>query len=263
MSGSVATPPLIVERLSASYNGALALRDVSFALETPERLAVIGPNGAGKTTLFRIISGVQRARSGRVLVHGHAPGRHICVAYVPQRSEVDWNFPVSVADVVMMGRAREIGLVRWPGTGDRERVEEALAQVGIAGLKGRPIGELSVGQQHRVFLAQAVAQEAELALLDEPFTGLDTPSQRAILDIIDQLQSKGVTVLVATHDLQLALEHFDRVLLLNRDVIAFGDPEEVLTQEALFEAYRGHLHLVSDGAGLAVLDDAHHSERRS
>lgn len=255
----MATPPLIVEHLSASYNGVLALRDVSFAVEAPERLAVIGPNGAGKTTLFRVISGVQRSRSGQLLVHGHAPGRHTCVAYVPQRNEVDWNFPVSVADVVMMGRAREIGLVRWPGPRDRERVAEALAQVGMADLRDRPIGELSVGQQHRVFLARAVAQEAELALLDEPFTGLDAPSQRAILDIIDQLRSTGVTVLVATHDLQLAVERFDRVLLLNRDVIAFGDPREVLTHEALLQAYKGHLHLVPDGAGLAVLDDAHHS----
>ncbi len=259
----MATPPLIVERLSASYNGDLALKDVSFTVEAPERLAVIGPNGAGKTTLFRIISGVQQARSGQLRVHGHAPGRHTCVAYVPQRSEVDWTFPVSVADVVMMGRAREIGLVRWPGPRDRERVSEALEQVGMEGLSDRPIGELSVGQQHRVFLAQAVAQEAELALLDEPFTGLDAPSRREILDIIDQLQSKGVTVLVATHDLRLAVERFDRALLLNRYVIAFGDPREVLTQEALFEAYKGRLHLVSDRAGVAVLNDAHHSEEGS
>lgn len=253
-----AAPPLLVEGLNASYNGALALRDVSFAVEAPQRVAVVGPNGAGKTTLFKVVAGLLRPLSGRLTVHGHEPGRHTCVAYVPQHREVDLRFPASVRDVVMMGRVREIGMFRRPGSRDRERVEEALEQVGMLGLRDAPIGSLSGGQQQRAFLAQAVAQEAQLALLDEPLTGLDAPSQDAILEILERLKDQGVTTLVATHDLQLSRERFDRALLLNRRVVAFGPPREVFTHPTILEAYGEHLHLIADEGLVTMLDDPHH-----
>ncbi len=218
---------------------------------------MVGPNGAGKTTLFKIIAGILKPSSGSVHVHGHQPGRHLCVAYVPQRSEVDWEFPVSVHDVVMMGRIREMGLFRWPRRVDRARVQEALQAVGMETLADRQIGDLSGGQQQRTFLAQAVAQEAKIVLLDEPLSGLDLPSQEAILDIMQNLHARGVTVLVATHDLKLAHERFDCVLLLNRRLISFGAPAKALNREALLEAYSGQLHEIAHDGGRSILIDNH------
>ncbi len=254
----VKAPPIIAEDLTARYDGNEALRSVSFRIEAGQQVAIVGPNGAGKTTLFKIIAGILQPAAGRVRVHGHKPGRHICVAYVPQRSEVDWNFPVTVHDVVMMGRTRAIGLFRWAGKPDHDMVKRALEQVRMAELGTRQIGELSGGQQQRVFLAQARAQEAEIMLLDEPLSGLDVPSQEMILEILAELRSEGVTVIVATHDLNLAADRFDQVMLLNRNMIAFGPPGEVFTHQNLLEAYGGHLHVVSGTDGLTVLADIHH-----
>jgi manganese/iron transport system ATP-binding protein len=247
-------PSLWVDGLSVRYNGSAALREVSFRLRAGQRLAVVGPNGAGKTTLFNVLVGVLRPERGEVRIFGHRPGGDTCVAYVPQRSQIDQAFPASAAEVVMMGRIREIGLLRWPGRRDWDIVRAALDQVGLADQAGRTIGELSGGQQQRVFLAQALAQQAELILLDEPFTGLDFPSQKALFAILDQLRAAGVTELVATHDLNLAAERFDSVMLLNRRLVAFGPPSAVLTRENLIEAYGGHVHALPEG-GLLVLTD--------
>ena len=247
-------PPLSVERLSVRYNGTVALRELSFRLPAGQRLAVVGPNGAGKTTLFNVLAGAQRAENGVVRIFGHRPGGDTCIAYVPQRSQIDRTFPASASEVVMMGRIREIGMLRWPRRRDREIVRAALDQVGLADLSGRPIGELSGGQQQRVFLAQALAQEAELILLDEPFTGLDFPSQEALFAVLDELRAAGVTELIATHDLNLAAEKFDSVMLLNRRLVAFGPPAEVLTRENLIQAYGGHVHLLPEGGLLVVTD---------
>ncbi len=161
----------------------------------------------------------------------------------------------------MLGRVREIGLLRWPRSQDRRKVEAALEQVGIADLRDRQIGELSGGQSQRVFLAQAVAQEAEIVLLDEPLSGLDAPSQEAIFEILDELRLGGVTVLFATHDLNLAEERFDKVMLLNRRLVAFGEPDRVFTPDALLEAYGGHLHVVREGDRVSLLADTHHEGR--
>lgn len=251
-------PPIEAVNLSARYGDDLALDDLNFCLQSGHRIAVVGPNGAGKTTLFKVIVGIMEPSSGSVVVHGHQPGEHLCVAYLPQRSDVDWDFPVNVFDVVMMGRIREIGLFRHPSGDDKRMVERALARVGLQAQAKRSIGDLSGGQQQRVFLAQAVAQDPEIVLLDEPLSGLDVPSRGAILEILDDLRERGVTVIVATHDLNLAGEHFDEVLLLNRQLIAMGPPEEVLTRENLTRAYADALHVLSDNGGVQVVADAHH-----
>jgi ABC-type Mn2+/Zn2+ transport system ATPase subunit len=175
---------------------------------------------------------------------------------VPQRSRIDWRFPVSVADVVMMGRVGKIGILRRPSRQDWQQVEAALAQVEMAPFAQRQIGELSGGQQQRVFLARALAQEAELLLLDEPLAGLDLPSQEAILRILARMRGQGMTVLVATHDLNQAAEQFDKMILLNRRVVAYGSPAEVLTPENLGRAYGGQLHVVHTAAGDVLVTDS-------
>ena len=239
-------PTLEARDVWATYSDGLAadgprhaLEGVTFRVERGERVAVVGPNGAGKSTLFRLIVGTLRPDRGRLDVFGQGPAGHICIAYVPQRTQVDWRFPVTVEDVVMMGRVGQIGLLRRPGRGDRAATAAALARVGASALAPKQIGALSGGQQQRVFLARALAQEAELLLLDEPLNGLDAPSQEAILALRDDLRGDGVTVLLATHDLDLAAERFDRIMLLNRRIIAFGPPAAVLRTESLLKAYGG------------------------
>ena len=238
-------PALDLRDVVVRYGTFLALDHVTFQVEPHLQVAVVGPNGAGKSTLFKAISGIIKPDAGEIRIFGEPPGGHICIAYVPQRSQIDWNFPATVEDVVMMGRSGKIGIFRWPSRQDWAIVHNALEQVGMAHLKDRQIGELSGGQQQRVFLARALAQEAELLLLDEPFTGLDAPSQQAILDILQLVRQRGVTVLVSTHDLDLAAQHFDRMMLLNRRVIAYGPPQQVYTPEKLIEAYGGHVHTLT------------------
>ena len=231
-----------------------ALEDLSFEIDKGERVAVVGPNGAGKTTLLRLIVGSIKPGKGQVNIYGHGPDDHICIAYVPQRNQIDWSFPASVEDVVMMGRVGKIGLFRWPRRRDWEVVRSCLEQVRAIHLAKRQIGELSGGQQQRVFIARALAQEAELLLMDEPLTGLDLPSQEAIFEILNVVQETGVTVLVATHDLNLAAERFDRVMLINKRLIAFGQPPAVLTSNNLLYAYGGHVHVLGEEETVLVAD---------
>lgn len=254
-------PPIQALGLRATYNGSSALENLTFSVEAGQRVAIVGPNGAGKTTLFKVISGILRPSGGSIRIFGHAPGKHVCVGYVPQRSQVNLDFPVTVSEVVMMGRVRDIGLFRWAGKNDRAKVAAALERVAMDRHQDDHIGSLSAGQQQRVFLAQAVAQRADIVLLDEPLSGLDIPSQESIFEILDELSRESVTVLVATHDLNLAAERFDQVMLLNRRLVAFGEPDSTVTAEALLEAYGGHLHVVSEGKQLAVLVDTHHEGR--
>ena len=235
-------PSLQLEQVSVSYDGVKVLNDITFTVQRGERIAIVGPNGAGKSTLFQVIAGMIRPSAGTLHIFGEPPGCHICIGYVPQRRQIDWTFPVSVADVVMMGRSGRIGLFRWPRRQDWQLVRQALRQVDMLDYAQRQIGELSGGQQQRVFLARTLAQEAELLLLDEPLTGLDAPSQQAIFAILDQVQEAGVTVLMATHDLDQAAAHFDRTMLLNRRIISFAPPAEALAPHNLITAYGGHLH---------------------
>ena len=184
----------------------------------------LGRMGPAKAPSSRWWRECCRPASGEVKISGYGPRGHICIAYVPQRSQVDWRFPASVADVVMMGRIGQIGFFRWPRRSDWDTVHAALEAVDMDSLANRQIGELSGGQQQRTFLARALAQEAELVLMDEPLNGLDTPSQEAILSLLEKLRQQKITVMVATHDLGQAASHFDRVMLLNRRLIRFGSP---------------------------------------
>lgn len=254
-SHQAGAPILEISNLTVRYENALALDNLTLRVTSGERLAVIGPNGAGKSTLFKVVAGVLQPTSGEVKVFGNGPGGHICIAYVPQRSQVDWKFPVSVADVVMMGRVGKMGLLGWPKTSDWEYVHQSLRVVGLRDLAGRQISELSGGQQQRMFIARALAQEAELMLMDEPFTGLDVASQQDILHIMDELRQRGVTVLASTHDLNLASEHFDRVLLLNRHIFGLGLPSEVFTTEHLINAFGGHLRLLQNETEVVAVGD--------
>lgn len=232
-----------------------ALHDVDFCVEAGQRIAVVGPNGAGKSTLFKLIVGTVKPSEGEVTVYGHGPDGHICIGYVPQRNQIDWSFPVTVEEVVMMGRVGQIGLFRWPRRADWEVVRRSLARVEASHLAKKQIGELSGGQQQRVFIARALAQEAELLLLDEPLNGLDLPTQQAIFDILDSLRPEGVTVLVATHDLQLAADRFDKIMLLNRRIIALAEPTAVLTADNLLQAYGGHVHHLPGAEQGVLVDD--------
>jgi len=238
---------LSVRDLTVRYGNRVALDGVSFSLTCGARVAVVGPNGAGKSTLFRVVAGLLPVDAGRITVHGHAPGVDVCVAYVQQRSEVDWRFPVCVADVVMMGRLGRIGLFRRPRAVDRERVAEALRTVHLADLAQRQIGALSGGQQQRMFIARALAQEAELVLMDEPLTGLDARSRDDILGVLDRLKTAGVAVMVATHDLDLAVRSFEHALLLNGRVVAYGPPADVVSEANLLEAYGGRVRFLDAG----------------
>lgn len=245
-------PIITVNGISIQYDTGLALDNVSFELPRAIRLAVVGPNGAGKSTLIKSIAGLLSPSQGEIRVFGKIPGEHICIAYVPQRSQVDWQFPVSVRDVVMMGRIGKLGLLKSPGRKEWAIVDHALEQVNLSHLSKRQISELSGGQQQRMFIARALAQEAELMLMDEPLTGLDMGSQEDILNLLSVLREDGVTILVTLHDLRIASERFDSVMLLNHRLIGFGLPKDVFTQENLSKAYGNRL---DDHVDLAAIDD--------
>jgi ABC-type Mn2+/Zn2+ transport system ATPase subunit len=251
---------LRLRNLTVRFNGLTVLEDLSLQVERGLRVAVVGPNGAGKSTLFNVLAGLLPPSSGEVRVHGHLPAQYLCLAYVPQSSLMDWDFPVSVRDVVMMGRAGLIGLLRWPGSRDQQQVERSLERVQLSDLANRQISQISGGQKQRMLIARALAQEADLLLLDEPLAGLDIPSQEQILNILADLKLQGITVLVATHDLELAGDHFDRILLLNRKLIAYGTRSEVLTVENLGQAYGGHMQVVDTKQGPMWIGDigGHH-----
>ena len=246
-------PILDVQHITVRYNGRAALADITFHLHESERIAVVGPNGAGKSTLFKVIAGVLQPNAGEVNIFGSRPRSHVCIAYIPQRSQVDWNFPVTVADVVMMGRSAKLGLLNWPRKGDWDYVRHALEIVELSDLASRQIGQLSGGQQQRMFIARALAQEAELMLMDEPLSGLDAPSQEGLLNLLDTLKDQNVTVMVATHDLDQAARHFDRIMLLNHRIIAFDVPQNVLHTDHLLQAYGGRLKM--DPGGTMLVDD--------
>lgn len=250
---------LEIRNLSVSYNNGArrALDEVSFSVTQGTRVAVVGPNGAGKSTLFKALVGLAPLERGEILIRDAALSVHkaddrLRVAYVPQRKEVDWRFPVSVNDVVMMGRYGALGWLKRPTKRDHEAVQRALAEMDISKLANYPIGELSGGQQQRVFLARALAQEPHILLMDEPFTGVDATTQEATLELLNQLQARGVTLIVSTHDLNLAAARFDRVLLLNHSVIAYGAPAQVFTTENLMRAFGTHAMFVE---GKMIVDD--------
>ena len=254
--------PVVLEtrHLSATYTGELAIEDVSFAVRQGERIALVGPNGAGKSTLLKAIVGLLKPVSGQVLIHNdlsRQAARH--VAYVPQFGEVDWNFPVSVWDAVMMGRVKHIGWFRLPIPGGEHYrvVREALDRVGLLKYADRQIGELSGGQKRRVFIARALAQEADILLLDEPFAGVDPRAQDALVRVLENLQADGVTTVLATHDLMLASTQFDRLLLIHKNLVAFGKANEVFKPDLLAQTYGGQLALWQNGSQVVAVADQH------
>lgn len=251
----MSTPILEVDDLTVRYGPLVALSGVTLAVAPGERLAIVGPNGSGKSTLLKAVVGLVDIDGGRITVHDHAPGHDRCVAYVPQRVELDWTFPLSVADVVLMGRAHRVGWLRRPRPDDRRAVRAALADVGIADLAARRIRDLSGGQQQRVLIARALAQDARLVLMDEPLNHLDSASAETVLAVLDRLAAAGVAVAVAMHDLELAASRFDRVLLVARRMVAFGPPAEVLTADHLVAAYGGGLRIVDGPDGRRLLAD--------
>ncbi len=242
---------LEVQNISIGYGEKIILRDLTFQVPHGARVAVVGPNGAGKSTLFKALVGLLPLKNGRILIHGEPLGSHNdCVAYVPQREEVDWRFPVTVNDVVMMGRYRQMGWLKSPSAHDKQRVSQSLQQMGIADLANHSIGQLSGGQQQRAFLARALAQEPHILLMDEPFTGVDVTTQEAALRLLDHLQQQEVTAIVSTHDLNLAASRFDLVLLLNHRLIAYGTPGQVLAKENLAQAFGNSLLVMENGVML-------------
>jgi manganese/iron transport system ATP-binding protein len=235
---------LEVQRLAVSYPGLLGLDDVSFRVQPGELVGVMGPNGAGKSTMLKAMLGLTPNTNGLVSYCTCPLCRQLDrVAYLPQRSQVDWDFPITVQRVVMMARTRHIGWLRRPGKKDRILVQAALERVEMWDLRHRRIGELSGGQQQRVFLARSLAQQADVFLLDEPFTGVDSKTEGIIFDIFAELKALGKILLVSSHDWGQSIGQIDRMLLLNQKLIADGTPQDVLTPENLHLAYGMERHL--------------------
>jgi ABC-type Mn2+/Zn2+ transport system ATPase subunit len=248
-----------LDDVSVGYNGQLALHDVTLDVTDGLRLAVLGPNGAGKSTLLKAIIGLLPLRSGHVLIHGE-PLRQgdTHIAYVPQYEDIDLQFPVTVHDVVLMGRYGRIGWLKRAHREDELIVTQALQRLDIVNLADKPIGDLSGGQRQRVFLARALAQQADILLLDEPFTGIDAATERAIYDLLDELKSKRITVLLATHDLDKAMTHFDDLLLVNGTVVACGCSEDVFRAELLRQTFGAQVTIMPSGDQLLAATDGHH-----
>jgi manganese/iron transport system ATP-binding protein len=250
-----------MDGVSAGYGRRTALHDVSLTVAAGSLLAVIGPNGAGKSTLLKLIAGLMRPSAGRVTVLGGPPGSAArSIAYLPQAEAVDWEFPVTVQEVVMMGRYARLGFGRQPGREDRDRVAAALATVGMADMGDRQIGALSGGQRRRVFLARAIAADPDLYLLDEPVTGVDVRTQEDLMDVLEAEARSGKTVIATTHDLICAAQRFHQAALLNGRVVAHGSADLVLDRQLLSETYGGHVLVLPGGLEGIVLDDAHHHD---
>jgi manganese/zinc/iron transport system ATP- binding protein len=242
-------PPLEIHDLTVAYHKRPVLWGVDLQIPAGQLVGIIGPNGAGKSTLIKACMGLLPLQSGWVKVFGQrladVPVR---VGYVPQRESVDWDFPVNVMDVVLMGRYGRIGLLRRPGAADREAARAALEKVKMLPFANRQIANLSGGQQQRVFLARALAQEAELYFMDEPFAGVDAATEAAIITVLRELRDRGRTILVVHHDLPTARQYFDSLILLNLNVVAFGPTADVFTTELLQKTYGGRLTILSEVA---------------
>ena len=255
-----AAAAVAVSGLSAGYDGRVAVEDLSFTIPAGRLLAIFGPNGGGKSTLLKVLAGLLQPLAGSVRILGSAPGAAARrIAYVPQAELVDWAFPVTVRDVVMMGRYPRLGPVRRPATEDHAAVDAALERVGMADHVRVQIGALSGGQRRRVFLARAFAADPDLYLLDEPVTGVDATTQEDLMDLLEAEAAAGKTVVATTHDLACAAQRFSDVLALNRRLVAHGPAPIVLDRDVLARTYGGHL-LVLNGQTV-VLDDAHHHDQ--
>ncbi|NES99070.1 MAG: metal ABC transporter ATP-binding protein [Sphaerospermopsis sp. SIO1G1] len=233
---------LQVKNLSVSYRGNYALREINFNLEPGQLVGIFGPNGAGKSTMIKAMLNLIPATNGVVTFRGNPLKQKLDkVAYVAQRAQIDWDYPVKVKNVVMMARTIPTGLFRYPSRQSRELVKMALKKVDIWDLRNRQIGELSGGQQQRVFLARTLAQQAEIFFFDEPFVGVDRKTENIIFEIFHELREQGKIVMVVSHDLGESIKNYSDILLLNKTVIAFGRREEVLNQRNLDITYENYV----------------------
>ena len=236
-----------VAHLTVSYNARPALLDVSVNIEKARLVGVIGPNGAGKSTFIKAVLGFVKPDLGTVRIQGtDAKLAKGLVAYVPQRGAVDWDFPITVREVALMGRYQKIPWYTSPKPRDWDRAMEALEMVRMGDLAHRQIGELSGGQQQRVFMARALAQGSDILLLDEPFAGVDAATERAILDVLERAKQSGKTLVVVHHDLSTAAEYFDKLLLIKQRLYAYGAPDAVLQEDLLSQVYEGRLRIFKD-----------------
>ena len=246
VAGGEARTAIACEGMCAGYYGRDVLDEVTFRVRDAEFVGIIGPNGSGKSTLLKVIAGLLAPQCGFVEVLGEPPGHARAVGYVPQTEAVNWTFPVSVFDVVLMGVYGKLGLFRRPGAADRRAASDALREVGMHEYADAQIGELSGGQQQRVFVARSLVQNPQLLLLDEPIAGVDATSQHAIFTLLEERQKAGMTIVATTHDLSCVATWFDKVLCLNHRVIAYGPPDEVLTEATLSATYGSHVLVVPE-----------------
>ncbi|MFN7139063.1 MAG: metal ABC transporter ATP-binding protein [Limisphaerales bacterium] len=242
-------PPLEIHDLTVAYHKKPVLWGIDLVVPPGKLIGIAGPNGAGKSTLIKAIMGLLPVSSGWVKIFGKPFQKSLKrVGYVPQRESVDWDFPVSVMDVVLMGRYGRLGLLKRPSKADRDIARECLDKVKMLPYAERQISNLSGGQQQRVFLARALAQESDLYFMDEPFAGVDAATEAAIIALLHELRARGKTILVVHHDLPTARNYFDMLLLLNMRVVAFGPTEQVFTHELLQKTYGGRLTILSEVA---------------
>ncbi len=231
-----------IENVTVAYNGKVALHSASLQLQAGSIHGLVGMNGAGKSTLFKAIMGFVKPATGRISIDGlsiHQAQKRNLVAYVPQSEEVDWDFPVNVHDVVMMGRYGYMNLLRIPRSIDKQSVRASLERVEMWEMRDRQIGELSGGQKKRAFFARALAQQGTVLLLDEPFAGVDIKTEKMMVDLLIELRQSGHTILISTHDLASITTFCDRVVLVNRSILAYGSTDEVFTEENLARAFGG------------------------
>lgn len=236
-----------VDNLQVSYFGQEAVKNVSFEIETGKLVGIIGPNGAGKSTLLKSMLGLLPIDKGNVLILGKEIKEiRKRIAYIPQRSNIDWDFPISVLETVLLGTYPNLGAFRKPKRAEKELSLECLRKVGMESFQERQIGELSGGQQQRVFLARALAQQTEILFLDEPFVGIDVSSEETIIKILKELRNEEKTVMVVHHDLSKSNEYFDELILLNKELIGCGPVDKVLNQEVISRAYGAQLSFLKE-----------------
>ncbi|MDI1323427.1 MAG: metal ABC transporter ATP-binding protein [Algoriphagus sp.] len=246
MINQVTSPVIEVHDLTVSYDQSPVLWNVDLSLPSGKLIGILGPNGAGKSTLIKAIMGLVNPTSGYVKIFDHRlEDVRNRISYVPQRESVDWNFPASVLDVVMMGTYGKLGLFKRPGKKEKEIALGCLDQVGMMSFVNRQISELSGGQQQRVFIARALAQEADLYLMDEPFAGVDMATETAIFQLLKDMTAKGKTIVVVHHDIHSAMNYFDWIIMLNLHLVGSGPTELVMTEELLRKTYGGKLNLLT------------------
>ncbi len=234
-----------VKNLTVSYQKKPAIKSINLKITEGSIVGIIGPNGAGKSTLIKAILGLLPYDTGEVKIFGkNLDESRKKISYIPQREQFDWDFPINVEDVVMMGRYSHLGMFSFPGKKDKEIVQEKIQKVGMQDFRTRQIRNLSGGQQQRIFLARALAQESDIYLMDEPFVGVDAKTERTIFDLMNELREEKKTILVVHHDLGKVTEYFDKLILINQTLVAYGDTDLVFNKELISKTYGGRLTIL-------------------